>query len=338
MTVHSSEEFRNAVLSHIGLTTKDPGNFRYYANPRGDHFAYYEKPGCYEFDVANYTIPGDFRLDFSNPTKMLRFGIVYTGTTRFKLKNQEVSSFSPSSFLVIEEDLSGAQVWKKGQHFHGAEITVYWDYLCRICQDFLGESFDSSRLLVNHTYHYLPAEAIQCISRMYDLSESRTLNPIYLEGLIYQCLGILCNEIYTKKTEFFSLQEPGYEITIGDRHIRLNPSDLHSLSRAHEILSGNYKNPPTIELLSQQVALNTQKLKSGFYHQYHMTIGEYILSLRMAAAASLLCTTTLHVQDIAREVGYAHVESFIKAFRNTYSKTPLQYRKQQIHTTQTNPK
>ncbi|WP_273063411.1 hypothetical protein, partial [Wolinella succinogenes] len=63
---------------------------------------------------------------------LMRFGLVYKGITEFKIENNPVSSFTPSSFFVIEKNLKGEQHWKKGQHFHGTEITIYENYFKEI--------------------------------------------------------------------------------------------------------------------------------------------------------------------------------------------------------------
>jgi transcriptional regulator GlxA family with amidase domain len=75
------------------------------------------------------------------------------------------------------------------------------------------------------------------------------------------------------------------------------------------------------------VFLNEQKLKAGFSKHYHMSIGEYTNHIRMAAAANLLSTTDLSIEDIASRVGYNYSANFSKMFKKTYGKTPLKFRK-----------
>ncbi len=98
------------------------------------------------------------------------------------------------------------------------------------------------------------------------------------------------------------------------------------MQKAHDILTEQFVNPPTIEALSWQLKMNSQKLKAGFSYYYHMTIGEYIAALKMSLAATLLCTTELSIAEIAHEVGYGYTSNFSKKFQQTYSCTPLKYR------------
>jgi len=315
------------MISELALQlTEDLGYFKRYESTSGDSLLFYQKEGCYELGIADYHIPHDFQLAFHNPSRLFRFGVVYEGVTSFQLSGSSPSSFSPSSFFVEEEDIQGVQCWKKGQHFRGIEVTVYADYLDRLYTEFMGQPLDDSILNVNCTYPYLPIQILSCLQQLFSLSGTNDLNKIYLESKILECLAILHNEFFQKDGQVFFNQSVHGKINVGDRTIHLNAADIHSIEKAFQILSEDIKNPPTIERLSQMVLLNPQKLKAGFLHHYHMTIGDYLISLRMAFAASLLCTTNDSVQMIAEQVGYTGAASFIKMFKKYYQKTPLQYR------------
>ena len=97
--------------------------------------------------------------------------------------------------------------------------------------------------------------------------------------------------------------------------------------KAHDILSKEFCNPPTINALSKMVFLNEQKLKAGFSARYHMSINQYTTSLKMALAENLLSTTELSIDEIAKKIGYNHSGNFIKMFKKVHGKTPLSFRK-----------
>ena len=96
---------------------------------------------------------------------------------------------------------------------------------------------------------------------------------------------------------------------------------------AHDILTEQYKNPPTIHELSEQVSLSMQKLNYAFLHEYDTTISDYILSLKMGYGAKLLSETLLGVDEIALQCGYHYPANFIRMFKKYYGVTPLQFRK-----------
>lgn len=331
MIVKSNEEFKAAVLKTLSFSKIESDRYTLYTNknrPDLGHLISYSREGYYNLDIADYTIPKDFSITFDNPQLLMRFGIVYKGATEFKLENNPISSFTPSSFFVIEKNLRGAQNWKKGQHFHGTEITIFESYFNDIIKPNFPKEMDFNTLIKNYTYIYLPLEIVEIIHELQSLSNENSLNSIYLESKILECIGILINEV-TKSTENAFTNQINYgNINIGSKRIiKLTSSDIHAIQKAHDILEKNYSNPPSIEALSKLVFLNEQKLKAGFSKQYHMSIGQYTNHLKMTVAANLLSTTDLSIQDIACRVGYNYSANFSKMFKKTYGKTPLKFRK-----------
>lgn len=331
MIVKSNKEFKEAVLKKLSFSKFESDTYTLYTNkqqPELGHLISYSREGYYNLGIADYTIPKDFDLSFDNPQLLMRFGIVYKGATEFKLENNSVSSFTPSSFFVIEKDLKGKQSWKKGQHFHGTEITIFESYFNDIIKPNFPKVMDFNTLIKNYTYIYLPLEIVEIIHQLQSLSNENSLNSIYLESKILECIAILINEV-TKPTENAFTNQINYgNINIGsNRIIKLTSSDIQAIQKAHDILEKTYSNTPNIESLSKMVFLNEQKLKAGFSKHYHMSIGQYTTHLKMTVAANFLSTTDLSIEDIAYKVGYNYSANFSKMFKKTYGKTPLKFRK-----------
>lgn len=333
MTVTSSKAFREEVLNQLSFQPSSQKYCTLYQDPsapENGYFLFYSRPGYYELGIADYTIPKDFQVQFDNPEQLLRFGIVYKGRTKFQLKNQQVSSFTPSSFFVAEKNLKGKQAWHQGQHFHGTEITIHKAFLDDLISKNFPEVFSLEDFEQNHTYRYLPLPVIAVIHQLNSLSASGRLTPLHLECKIMECLALLTEEIKKPKDNIFKHQIDYGTIKIGtDRSSRLTASDIHAIQKAHDILTERAVQPPTIEELSKMVFLNQQKLKAGFSKQYHMTIGEYTNSLRMAMGASLLSTTDFSVSQIAKETGYQYSANFSKMFKKYFGVSPLEYRRSQ---------
>ncbi|AOY74659.1 helix-turn-helix transcriptional regulator [Clostridium formicaceticum] len=331
MTVKSSEEFRNAVLKALSFDKIESEHYTFFTNKKKPDLGYlmnYSREGYYHLGIADYTIPNDFSISFDNPELLIRFGIVYEGVTEFKIENNPVSSFTPSSFFVVEKDLKGHQNWKKGQHFHGTEITIYERYFSEIIEPNFPSVMDFSTFIKNYTYTYLPLEIVEIIRQLQSLNHQNLLTSIYLESKILECIAILINEVTRSSENAFTNQINYGNISIGShRVIKLTSSDIHAIQKAHDILEKSYSNPPNIEALSKMVFLNEQKLKAGFSKHYHMSIGEYINRLKMTVAANLLSTTDLSIEVIAHKVGYNYTANFCKMFKKTYGKTPLKFRK-----------
>jgi len=331
MIAKSNEEFKNEVLRILSFTKIESDHYSLYTNKKKPELGYlisYSREGYYNLGIADYTIPENFSISFDNPELIVRFGIVYEGVTEFQIDNNPVSAFTPSSFFVIEKDIKGKQNWKKGQHFHGTEITLYESYFNEIIKPNFPNIIDLNTFIKNYTYTYLPLEIIDIIRQLQSLSYKNALTSIYLESKILECIAILINEVNKSSENAFTNQINYGTIHIGnDRVITLTSSDIQAIQKAHDILEKNYNNPPNIKALSKMVFLNEQKLKAGFSKHYHMSIGEYTNHIKMTVAANLLSTTDLSIEDIAHKVGYNYSANFSKMFKKTYGKTPLKFRK-----------
>lgn len=330
MISNTVKEFQNIVLNRMTFTPEIRGTYTLYRNknrPELGYFIKYERKGYYDFGIGDYTIPNDFKIDFEHNEEMIRFGTVYQGETKFIIENNSVSSFTPSSFFVVEKEIKGTQVWNKGQHLHGAEITIYKKYFDEIIKVNFPEIIDFNKFIDNYTYKYLPIDIIKIIQDLRKLAESQKLNLIYLESKILESIALIYSEISSSPNNAFSNQLDYGKIKIGkDRYISLTASDIGAIKKAHDILSENISNPPTIRSLSKIVFLNEQKLKAGFILIYHMSINEYTISMRMAMAETLLSTTELTIEEIAKKVGYNYSSNFSKMFKKIHGKTPLAFR------------
>ena len=331
MTARSTQEFQNKVLKKMTFTPYEDNYCTIYTNKDKQNLGYfikYSREGYYDFGIGDYTIPENFSLSFDHDEDLIRFGTVYTGKTKFKIENNPVSSFSPSSFFVVERKIKGKQVWTKGQHFHGAEITIHRKYIDEIIKPNFPGILNFDDFISNYTYNYLPLEINSIIQNLRSLGESKKLTPLYLESKILESIALINNEIFSSPENAFTNQIDYGQITIGkNRAIKLTASDIHAIQKAHDILTKEFCNPPTIKSLSKMVFLNEQKLKAGFLKKYHMSIGEYTCSVRMAVAENLLSTTDLSIEEISKMVGYNYSGNFIKMFKKDHGKTLLKFKK-----------
>lgn len=334
MISKTTKDFQNRVLKEMTFTPYETENYTIYKNenkPELGYFIKYSREGYYDFGIGDYTIPSDFSISFDHKEHLMRFGTVYTGETEFKIENNTISSFSPSSFFVAEQAIKGKQTWKKGQHFHGAEITIYKKYFNEIIKPNFPNTLDFDNFISNYTYRYLPLEISTIIQRLRSMSEVNELTPIYLESKILESIALLSKELNSSPENVFTNQLDYGKIQIGkDRFITLTASDANAIQKAHDILTDEFCNPPTIKSLSKMVFLNEQKLKAGFSAKYHMSISEYTNSIRMTMAENLLSTTELSVEEIAKKLGYNYSGNFVKSFKKVHGKTPLNFRKMKI--------
>ena len=331
MIAKSTKEFQNNVLKKMTFTAYPKDNYILYTNENKKNLGYfikYTREGYYDFGIGDYTIPNNFSISFEHNEELIKFGTVYSGETQFEIENNPISSFTPSSFFVNEKGLKGKQSWKKGQHFHGAEITIHKRYFDEIINPNFPKIIDFDNFINNYTYRYLPLEISSIIQALRSMAEFNKITPIYLESKILECIALINLEIQSSPENVFTNQLNYGHVTIGkNRTVTLTASDVNAIQKAHDILTNEFCNPPTISALSKTIFLNEQKLKAGFSSRYHMSISQYTTSLKMALAENLLSTTELSIDEIAKKVGYNHSGNFIKMFKKLHGKTPLSFRK-----------
>lgn len=358
MLVSSTNEFQAFMFEQLHFLPEMNGNYTCYSDrehPEGGYCCIYCREGCYQLGIADYTIPEDFSVSFRNPARQLRFGVMLSGKTHFKLYQKDAASFTPSSFIVLEENIKGQQAWRAGDHFHGLELTVSADFIENVLYPVFPDCVSLSAFEANYTYKMLPAGVINLLNQMHFLHEKDALTPLYLEGLILQCLALLAEEFAENSSHVIApksvpagtlpatsvrtaINKAGQQhiphgkvmhtIKVSDtRTITLSTADLSAVHLAHDILTEKYKNPPTVHELSEQVSLSMQKLNYAFLHEYDTTISDYIISLKMEYGAKLLSETLLGIDEIALQCGYHYPANFIRMFKKYYGVTPLQFRK-----------
>ena len=332
MICKTTKEFQKKVLEKITLLPFNKGVYTLYKNPNRPELGYfikYSRENYYDFVIGDYTIPCNFSVSFNHNEEFIRFGTVFTGETEFEIENNPISSFSPSSFFVSEKGLKGKQSWKKGQHFHGAEITIYKKYFDEVILPNFPNNLDFDNFITNYTYHYLPIDIASIVQSLRSFAEQNKITSLYLESKILECIALIITEIESSPENAFTTQLNYGDIKIGkNRYLTLSASDVNAIQKAHDILSAEFCNPPTIRALSKMVFLNEQKLKAGFSSKYHMSINQYTTSLKIIMAENLLSTTELSIDEIATMVGYNYSGNFIKMFKKVHGKTPLSFRKQ----------
>ncbi|HSI62310.1 MAG TPA: AraC family transcriptional regulator [Candidatus Saccharimonadia bacterium] len=104
------------------------------------------------------------------------------------------------------------------------------------------------------------------------------------------------------------------------------PAGGESLERALFLLERDLENPPTLEMLAQEVGCGPFHLSRLFGRITGKTMPEFLRQKRMERAAVMLRTTRQSVSEIALAVGYESFSAFTRAFVREVGSTPTSYR------------
>lgn len=107
---------------------------------------------------------------------------------------------------------------------------------------------------------------------------------------------------------------------------------VRAVSQARHYIDKHYFMDISLEELAKIVYLSPFYLSRGFTEQTGATFTEYLKSVRVRKAQTLLMATNRPVAEVAASVGYADPNYFSRVFKAVTGKTPLQYRQGKQHT------
>ena len=89
----------------------------------------------------------------------------------------------------------------------------------------------------------------------------------------------------------------------------------------------NFKNKITLELLSKELNLSSQRISHIFNQNMRLTLPQYVNFLRVAEACEELSQTSDTIAKISSDVGFESLRSFNRAFYAITKTTPKEFRK-----------
>ena len=100
------------------------------------------------------------------------------------------------------------------------------------------------------------------------------------------------------------------------------------IQRAIAYMNEHFLEKITLEELAEQLSFSTNYLGQLFKNQIGCTFNEYLNTLRLKYASSLLVASDMPVKEVAYISGYSSVEYFMYVFRKKMGMTPGEYRRQ----------
>ncbi len=156
------------------------------------------------------------------------------------------------------------------------------------------------------------AEIMEQLSEFVRWSEHGEFDQLYAKGLILQLLYLLCRDRSIQRSEVDS-----------PRGIRRS----ERLKSVLKFVEEHYTEPILLSDVAKQNYFNPEYFSRYFKQQTGISFTQYLRQYRVQMARKQLLRSDQSVLQIALENGFSDERGLIKAFRQQYGITPLQYRK-----------
>lgn len=160
-------------------------------------------------------------------------------------------------------------------------------------------------------YRLLRFYAAQIIE---SLSNGGEYSQLKAEGSLELLLSVLLNEFHPKQTNMVLDQEDQVQKDV--------------MIRLIEYVEAHYKEKLTLEELATVFGYNRTYVSTLFKHMVGINFHEYLMRVRFQHALADLVETDKCLTEIALEQGFSDLKSFNKRFKETFHRTPAEYRAQ----------
>lgn len=228
---------------------------------------------------------------------------------------QNKSQMNSAKFGIYCHVSNRPRPWYKrfyaGTTQKGSTIAVMETFLESAGLALAEETWERAAMAINQCEVSLPSLAQICHDVKYAPVADK-LFPIYFHAKAVEAVSLLLNYAFSQ-----------HEL----KPAAFSPRSINAAKEAIQILNQSYVNPPVIEVLARIVGIDKKTLQNAVQYLTGQTINEYVRSLRMEKALSLLMAGTMRIDEIAAAVGYHGKMNFYRAFNNTFGCTPKEMRK-----------
>ncbi|MBD2872176.1 helix-turn-helix domain-containing protein [Paenibacillus arenilitoris] len=190
----------------------------------------------------------------------------------------------------------------------------------------------------------------QQVAKWFEAFSDNNVRPEMIRQLIVQCLmkaATAAAEIGVDPSELFP-EEGMYEMLGGYEQLeQLERFTMEALERYMASIqakrSGREKNDVidkvlryleqhymrsdlSLNLLASEFHISVSHLSKLFKEQEECNFIDYLMDIRMNRAKALLTDSEAMIKDIAEQVGYTNVNSFVRLFKKTTGLTPTEFR------------
>lgn len=147
-----------------------------------------------------------------------------------------------------------------------------------------------------------------------ELEQKFSLMPLY-RAISTQNWDALISYGLRLSNEIFTLSK--------ERKERDSVRTIHSIC---DYINAHLSEPLSVNLLAEEFNYNPSYISRLFKQTQGESLSQYLKDARLNKAKTLLCTTTLSIQEISDMVGFDTVQYFSMVFRKEVGMTPKSFR------------
>ena len=174
----------------------------------------------------------------------------------------------------------------------------------------------------------LKARALEIIFIIARAAVEAGANLEEILGFKYQCIQNLSKDDSHETLYYFLMKafDQLFECIYQNRNIQ----HTGVFTKTKEYIWSNYNQDISLNKLAEAVGINPYYLSHLFRKEMGISFLEYLTSVRMSIAKSLLKQTPMSIMEICLEVGYQDPSHFAKIFKKKEGAHPTEYRKKLI--------
>jgi len=97
-----------------------------------------------------------------------------------------------------------------------------------------------------------------------------------------------------------------------------------------KVIMENLEENLSLEFIAEKVFLSPKYISRIFKEESGMNITQFMTECKLKKAAKLLVESNIPLEELIKQVGFSSSNYFIKKFKEKYSITPVQYRRNSI--------